>query len=564
MFNIRNETSRFWSAVAGDQVVLSISLAAIAVGIDRWMGAHSGLMAVVLSAASLFAVLTLRRALSKRWRGHHVGGHPRSELEALISTLRSEAIGVAMGAATTAFAIDRSTGMSEAQTRLAETVDGASRETTVAIDHVTDNAQRIAASTEDSLVRARSTAQDLRQASAQISHVDSTVQSFVTTVQDVSKRCSEIALVNEQIATISRQTTMLALNATIEAARAGESGRGFAVIAQEIRSLAEQVSSVTAASQSSVDAATRRAAEAAERSSDVRDNIQVVLSTMKRGSAACDEMLTAMEQASSQFSSIAAASEQMAAANSQVLSSIRQSRELSAEVTQRLRSTSTSTNAVLVSTELIQELLGGFNAGEDDFEKLLTRCRRWHCEIEKAIVGIFEEGENVFDTRYAPVPRTNPAQFLVDYQPAFERTVQPLLDAARAELEALACVCISEDGYTPTHNSDFSRPPTGDSAVDIKICRDKRMMSDRHACRAATYNGRLLLQTFVRDNGDLTADVALPIHVRGRHWGAIRFGFAPTRLQALVPRTQGRKQLRESLELRSCPAAKDADSGTAR
>jgi len=87
----------------------------------------------------------------------------------------------------------------------------------------------------------------------------------------------------------------------------------------------------------------------------------------------------------------------------------------------------------------------------------------------------------------------------------------------------------------PTHNTDFSRPPSGDPAVDIKTCRDKRVMTDRHARRAATYAGRLLLQTFVRDNGDLTAEVALPIHVQGRHWGAVRFGMAPARLRSAAP-----------------------------
>jgi len=515
--------------------VLCVLSAGVAVGIDRWAGAQSALAVVALAALLLWVVLTVGR-VDVRWRRTSgVADGSGAALESVVSTLRSEAVGVAMGAAATAHAIDGCAGMSEEQTRLAETVDGASRETTLAIDHVSDNAQRIAVSTEDSLLRARSTAQDLRQASVQISDVDTTVKSFVTTVQDVSQRCAQIAGVNEQIAAISRQTTMLALNAAIEAARAGESGRGFAVIAQEIRALAEQVSQVTAVSQTTVDVAMARATDAAERSSKVRDDIQAVLSTIKRGSAACDEMLSELERTSSQFALIAAASEEMAAANAQVLSSIQQSRTLSAEVTRQLRSTAQSTNAVLVSTELIQELLGGFDAGEDDFERLLQRCRRWHERIEQAIEGAAKDGQDVFDTRYEPIAGTNPPQFSVSYQPAFEKAIQPLLDQARGELEALACACITEGGYMPTHNTDFSRPPSGDPAVDIKTCRDKRVMTDRHARRAATYAGRLLLQTFVRDNGDLTAEVALPIHVQGRHWGAVRFGMAPARLRSASP-----------------------------
>ena len=478
--------------------------------------------------AGLYAVLAVGK-VDVGWRWRRAGrGTGSSAIEA-VSVLRTEVVRVAMGVASTAFDINGCAGISRKQSQLAETVDSASRETTVAINHVSDNAQRIAILTDSNLQRTRATAQDLRQASENIKHIDETVKAFAVMVRDVSERCAKIAEVNGEIASISRQTSILALNAAVEAARAGDAGRGFAVIAQEIRLLAEQVSRVTEASHATVTVATARAIEAADRSSRVLNDIHAVILAVSRGSVACDGILSDMEQTSTQFSAIAAASEEMAAANAHVLSSIRKSRELSNDVASRLASTTRSTDEVLKSTEAIQELLGAFDAGGGEFENVLQRCRSWHAQISSAISGLHGRGLDIFDKRYQPIAGTNPPQFNLAYQPEFARQIQPLLDRARADLQALACACISEDGYMPTHNTEFSRPPVGDPAIDIKSCRDKRLMTDRYGRRAATYAGGLLFQTFVRDNGDLTAEIALPIDVGGRHWGAVRFGLAPSR-----------------------------------
>ena len=447
--------------------------------------------------------------------------------ESAIPRLRSEAIEISLRAATTAHAVNGCMTIAIKQAELAETVENASRETTAAVDHVSDSAQRVSSLTEESLGRAQATAGDLRSAAQQIAEVDAKVHGFLTLVMEVRTRCAEVHAVIDQIGGIARQTKILALNAAIEAARAGEAGRGFSVVAHEIQVLADLVSSVTIKSQKTVSVALELATQAAGASIEVREGIDSTLDIVRRGSQACDAILNDLEGASSQFALIAAAAEQMAASNNHVLVSISRSKRMSAEVADRLRKTTDASTALLTGTEQVQELLGSFQAGDGRFERLLRTCQKWRDKLASEMGRLHGHGQDLFDEHLTPIGGTNPQQHFVSYQSAFEDVIQPLLDEARTDTEALACTCTTTLGYLPTHNSEFSQHPCGDPAIDIRTCRDKRIMKDRYGQRSATYDGALLLQTFVRDNGDLTVEIALPIELNGRRWGAVRFGFAP-------------------------------------
>ena len=93
-------------------------------------------------------------------------------------------------------------------------------------------------------------------------------------------------------------------------------------------------------------------------------------------------------------------------------------------------------------------------------------------------------------------------------------------------------IAVDENGYAPTHNRKFAQPPTGDPARDLLCSRDKRIFDDDTAINAARSQVPVLLQTYLRDTGELLNDLSMPVVIDGRHWGAVRVGVEPETLSA--------------------------------
>jgi methyl-accepting chemotaxis protein len=207
--------------------------------------------------------------------------------------------GVARGAQEQAVAVGKSSEITE--------------QISTAIEQVATNAQAGAEGAAQAAQAARTGTQTVEETIQSMNNIKAKVGLSVQKVQEMGLRSDQIGVIVETIDDIASQTNLLALNAAIEAARAGEHGKGFAVVADEVRKLAEKSTTATDEIATLIKGIQQTVAEAVAAMDEGAAKVEVGVTRANQAGESLVNILQASEAVNQQVEQIAAAAQQMTA-----------------------------------------------------------------------------------------------------------------------------------------------------------------------------------------------------------------------------------------------------------
>jgi methyl-accepting chemotaxis protein len=220
---------------------------------------------------------------------------------------------------------------SQAQSEAAASTAAAVEEITVSINAVSSNTDNVRKLSEQSLQQTRQGNQNVTEMIGEIQQVQEAVNQIAGSVKEFVDSTRAIAGMTQQVKDIADQTNLLALNAAIEAARAGEQGRGFAVVADEVRKLAEK----SAQSASEIDQVTNSLNQKSSRvEASVQDGLRSLQATQEqigRVSAVLTEAGEAVTKSSAGVGDIADSVSEQSLASTEIARNVEKIAQMSEE-----------------------------------------------------------------------------------------------------------------------------------------------------------------------------------------------------------------------------------------
>jgi len=385
----------------GDNVLLTNIVLAIAVAILAVLIALY--LANGLTKPILLVIGQLEKVAQGDFRVNELRVRTKDEVGRLVSTmnkmthnLRSFVLDVAESAQVVASSSQELTASAEETARSAEHVTNAiqtvaegtnvsiarAEESARAIEEMTQGVLRIAESTalvsdlsQTALQDANEGDESIKRIIHQMHSIDRQVSESASVVKTLGEHSEEIEQIVSVITGIASQTNLLALNAAIEAARAGEHGRGFAVVADEVRKLAEQ--SEESARQISelirqIQAQTDKAVLAMEKGTS---EVKAGMSLVDGAGEKFQRIVQGAREVATQIEEVSAAAEQMSASSEEIAASMQEMTSVANESATEVKSVAASSEQQLATMEEITSSAENLNRVAQELQEAISEYR---------------------------------------------------------------------------------------------------------------------------------------------------------------------------------------------